>query len=152
MKGLWKFVYLFAGMVAVGFGFAPVGAAGLIAGRMFYGSWEAGFTFYEAQLAMAAVSIVGVIPIYGNKLHYEIARDYIIPWAATNGLNPTWLLSLWGFFSGVLASMCPGSLVFQVEGVRTGSTSMPNWVLAFAAIALLCGSIFSAVLFFGDGN
>ncbi|MFQ5881099.1 MAG: hypothetical protein ACE5I9_01320 [Candidatus Methylomirabilales bacterium] len=149
MKGIGKFILLYFAMVAFVYGIVPLGIAAFIAGKAVYGSWEAALAFYGAHMCIAATSIVALVPVYGNKLHYLIATNYIFPWATSNGVGPSWLLSLSGLFSGILAAMCPGALVFHVIEALTGSPVMPRSLLILFGVIIIAGSIYSGMLFFG---
>lgn len=120
-------------------------------GAMFKGA----FVFYGVHMGMAVSSILGIIPGYGNKLHYLVAKNYIFPWASLHGVNSYWLFSLSGFLSGTLGSMCPSALIFQIAKARGGFKSEMIklfWeselarLLIFTVI-VFC-SIYSAALFF----
>ena len=148
MKKIIEFIGLYLGIIVVIYGIFPLGIAALSAGWLFYGSFKSALTFYEAHMVMAATSIMGLIPFYGIKLHFTFSHDNIIPWAISNGLSISWLISLSGLLSGILCAICPVALILRIFedklGIRSGSTIF----LLLTIIYAISASIYSGILFF----
>lgn len=148
MKGVGKFIILYLAIIAFVYGIVPLGIAAFIAGILVYGSLGTALVFYGAHMGMAATSIIGLVPVYGNELHYLIATNYILPWAVSNGVGPSWFFSLSGLVSGMLGAMCPGALVFHIIEARSGSPRIPTPLLILFGAIFVGGSILSGMLFF----
>lgn len=76
-KTIGKFIGLYLAIVAFVYGIFPIGIAVFIAARIVYGSWSDAIVAYGTHMGMAASSILGLIPIYGNKLHYTLSQNHL---------------------------------------------------------------------------
>ena len=122
----------------------PLGVLALVAGRIVYGSWLAALHFYATHMGMAATSVVGILPVYGNKLHYLLTTSYLFTWAASHRIGVSWALSVSGLLTGALAAMCPGALLMRAVGHSTGTVS-GFWLFLGGAV-FVAGTIYSGVL------
>ena len=144
-KAIGKFVR-FCIATVFGYGVFRAGIVAFIAARIVYGSWGNAAVFYGLYVGMAASSILGLVPIYGNKLHYMFARSYLLPWAASHGVEATWLVSLSGLLAGVLGAMCPGVIVLLM--FENAPRKVRRIVSAFGVAVFVIGAIYSGILFF----
>ena len=145
-KAIINFVGLYVAIVIFVYGIFPLGIASFISARMLYGSWSDAAIFYSMHMGMAASSILGLIPIYGNKLHYVLSQSNLLPWAVSHGVGTSWLVSLSGSLAGVLGAMCPGALLFPIFKNVTGD--VPGVVLVLGGAIMVIGTIYSVILFF----
>ncbi len=144
-KAIGAFIGLYFAIVIVVFGI-PLGLLAFVLGRFVYGSWYVAGQFYLLHLCSAGAAFYGLIPVYGNKLHYLLVTNQLLPLFARHGVTVSWLLSLSGSLAGCFAAMCPGALVFRIYQETKGS--VPGVVLLLGAAVMLAGTIWSVSLFF----
>ncbi len=148
MKIIGKFIGLYFAIVIFIYGIFPLGITAFISGWLVYGSFESALVFYASQMGMAATSIMGLIPIYGIKLHFIFVNNNIFPWAISHGLSLSWLFSVSGLLSGILGAICPGALILKLFEDKMDSGIGSNIILILALLFAIIGSIYSGILFF----
>ena len=145
-KAVAEFISLYLQIIVFFYAIA-LGILMIIGGRLIYGAFGSAFALYGAHTAMAASSIVGLLPIYGNKLHYLIAMKYILPWATLHGVEPSWFFSLSGVLSGAFGAMCPAAFILRIAEARWDGA--PVVLLVIGAFIFFVGTLYSVSLFFG---
>jgi len=135
----------YVAIVVVVFGLL-LGIPAAVAAFLVYGSWGRAGVFWCTHTLMSAMSMVGIIPIYGNKLHFMLAQSLLFPWAAANGVGASWLLSLSGLLASSFGAMCPGAFVWPMLDKK--GRGVPGIFLILGVAVYIVGSIYGGLLFF----